>query len=78
MLPLLFEADDGGIGIPIFTCESEISAEYRSEYALQKCDLDYVIQLAKTIKKVIKKDVILYIDPLNEENLEINVKEFEE
>lgn len=78
MLPLLFEADDGGIGIPIFTCESEISAEYRSEYALQKCDLDYVIQLAKTIKKVTKKDVILDIDPLNEENLEINMKEFEE
>lgn len=73
MLPLLFEVD-GGIGIPIFTCESEISDEYRNEYALQKCDLDYVIQLAKAIKKVTKKNVILEIDPLNDENLEINMK----
>ena len=76
MLPLLFKEDEG-LGIPIFTCETEISAEYRNEYALQKCDLDYVLKLAKAIKKVTKQDVILDIDPLNDECVEINVKEFE-
>ena len=66
MLPLLFKEDEG-IGIPIFTCETEISAEYRNEYALQKCDLDYVLKLAKAIKKVTKQDVILDIDSDSDE-----------